>query len=94
MHKTGATTVVRKVTWPHKVVYTAARKPTAYQDISMPLLVQDYMIIMEGEEGAIKERMVSHLKGLMSDAEFCVGITPGHSKHLTQSAGAGQMYLA
>ena len=72
MHQTIATTAVRKVTSPHEVVYTVARKPTAYQDISIPLFIQGYMIIMEGEEGAIKERIASHLKELMSETEVYV----------------------
>ena len=69
MHQTGATTVVRKVAWLHEVVYTAAGKPASYQDISIPQSVHGYMIIMEGEEVAIKERLVSHIK-FMSDAKL------------------------
>lgn len=52
-----------------KVVYTVAGKPAAYQDISIPLFVEGYLVIMKGEEGAIRQRMASHLKELMSDAE-------------------------
>ena len=40
MDRTGATTVVKYVTWPHEVMYMATRKPTAYQDFSIPLFVQ------------------------------------------------------
>ena len=36
MHRTGATTVVTKVTWPDEVVYTLAGKPASYQDILLP----------------------------------------------------------
>ena len=60
-HWTRATTVVRKLTWPHDIVYTTARKLAACQDISLPLFLQGYMIIMEGEEGAMKEKMASYL---------------------------------
>ena len=35
--------VVRRVTWPHKVVYTVAWKPAAYQDMSIVWFVQGYM---------------------------------------------------
>ena len=31
MDRTGAIPVVNKVTWPHQVVYTSARKPASYQ---------------------------------------------------------------
>ena len=39
MHQTGTHMVVGKVTWPHKVVYTKARKPAAYQNMSLPLFM-------------------------------------------------------
>ena len=70
MDRTGATMVVRQLPWPHKLVYTVVRKSEAYQDISIPLFVQGYLVIMEGEEGAIRQRMASHLEELMSDAEL------------------------
>ena len=57
--------VVRKVTLLHKVVSTMAGKPTTYQDISIPLFSQGYMIILEGEQEAIKLRMASHLKEII-----------------------------
>ena len=68
---TRATMVVRKVTWPHDVVYTTAGKPAAYQNISIHLFIQGYMIIIEGEEWVIRERVASHLLELMSDAKLC-----------------------
>ena len=40
MHCTGATTMIRKVIWPHEVVYTLDGKPAAYQDILVRLFVQ------------------------------------------------------
>ena len=87
MYWTGATTLVRKVIWPYKVLYIAARKSTAYQGIAMPFFIQGYRIIMECEEGAIKERMASHLKELMlcgwgRSRTF-------HSIWLNHAAGAG-----
>ena len=50
MHQTEANRVLTKVTWPHKTVYTSAGKTAAYQDISIPLFVQGYLIIMDSEE--------------------------------------------
>ena len=32
MDRTGATTIPKKITWPHEDVYTSAGKPTSYQD--------------------------------------------------------------
>ena len=53
MDRTGATTEVNRVTWPHKVVYSLVVKPDCYQDMSIPQFVLGYMILMEGEEVAI-----------------------------------------
>ena len=69
MHQTGASMVVKSVIWPYEVVYTMARKPAVYQDMSLPLFLQGYMIIMKDDEGATKERMATYIDDLM----------PGHS---------------
>ena len=70
LHKTGATIVLNKVTWPHEVVHTLAGKPAAYQGISIPLFVKGYLIVMDTEEGLVRQKMVAHLKNLMSDAQL------------------------
>ena len=70
MDWTGSTTMVNKVTWPHKVIYTSAGELASDQDISIPKFVHGDLILMEGEEMTIKERIASHLQELMSDAEL------------------------
>ena len=62
--------VVKRVTWPHEVVYSAAGKPAAYEDLSIPLFIKGYRIVMKGEEGAIKDKMATHLEELMADTEL------------------------
>ena len=47
LHRTGATMVLNKVTWPHEVVYTSAGKPATYQHISIPLFIHGYLIVMD-----------------------------------------------
>ena len=61
MDRTGATTVINKVTWPHEVVYTSDGKSASYQDISVPQFVYGYMIVMDSEEADIKVKMAAHL---------------------------------
>ena len=68
MDRTGATTVINKVTWPHEVVYTSDGKPASYQDISVHRFVYEYLIVMDSEEANIKVKMAAHLKDLMSRA--------------------------
>ena len=67
----------RRVTWLHKTVYTVARKPAPYQDMSLALLVQGYMIIMNGGDGALKERMAMHQGIQWSLAQLCRGVPHG-----------------
>ena len=70
MHCTGATTIVRKVAWLHEVVYTSDGKPAAYQDFSVPLFVQGYLITMGNQDNSVKHRMAEHLNDLISDTEM------------------------
>ena len=70
LHRTGATMILNKVTWPHKVVYTLDGKPNTYQDISIPRFVERYLIVMDTEEGLIRQKMSSILKDLMSNAQL------------------------
>ena len=58
------------MTWLHEVVHTVAGKPAVYDDISMPLFVQGYLIVMEDEKEAVRDQMASHLQDLMSDSEL------------------------
>ena len=36
---------MNRITWTHEVVYTVAGK-AAYDDISLPLFIQEYLIVM------------------------------------------------
>ena len=47
MQRTGASTIIHKVTWPHEVVYTSEGKPTSYQELTIPRFVQGFLIVME-----------------------------------------------
>ena len=61
MQRTGASMVIHKVTWPHEVVY---------QELTIPLFVQGFLIIMEFEEGPVKKLVSTNLRDLMSDAQW------------------------
>ena len=62
--------MVSKVTWPHEVVYMAEGKPAAYQDMCVPLLIQQHLITMDTQYSSVKNRMAEHLKDLVADAEI------------------------
>ena len=67
MQHTAVSMVVKKVTWPHKVIYTEAGKPVAYEELSIPLFVHGYLIIMRNEKDSVRAKMASHLDELMDD---------------------------
>ena len=64
--------VVKRITWPYEVIYmySVAGKPAIYEELSLPLFVQGYLIVMKGEERAIRAKMATHLEELMEDAEL------------------------
>ena len=70
INRTGASTLLHAVTWPHEVVYNSDGKPATYQDLSIPVFEQGYLIIMDIEDGLIKKQMAAHLQDLMSDAQL------------------------
>ena len=62
--------VIHKVTWPHEVVYSLECNPASYQELTIPLFLQGYLIVMELEEGPVKKLMSTHLQNLMSDTQW------------------------
>ena len=46
-----------------------AGKPAAYEDLSVPLFAQGYLIVIKGEKETVKAKMAAHLADLMGDAE-------------------------
>lgn len=62
--------VVKMVAWLHEVIYSVAGKLAAYEDLSMPLFMQGYLIVMKGEERAIKEKMATHVEEIMGGTEL------------------------
>ena len=57
--------VVKKVIWLHEVIYTVAGKPAAYEELSIPLFMHDYLIIMQSEKDSVRAKMASHLQELI-----------------------------
>ena len=64
---TADTTVLCKITWPHKVVYTSTWQPTEYEKMNVTLFISRFMTVMAGEKDNIKLFMLQHLNELMDD---------------------------
>ena len=62
--------VTKHVTWPPKVMYAADGKTAVYNEISMPLFIQGYLIVMEEEKESVRTHMSKHLKDLMLDSQL------------------------
>ena len=66
----GATSVKRRITWPHEVIYGAARQLAAYKDLSVSALFRGYLIVLKNEQDSqVKEHMVLHIEKLMKDTD-------------------------
>ena len=70
MQNTATSLVVKRVTWPHEVIYSATEKPASYKELSITLFVQGNLVVMRGEEEPVKKQMASHLEELISDAKL------------------------
>ena len=47
--RTADSTISKRATWPHEMVYIVAGKPTFYDEISLVLFINGYLIVMKGE---------------------------------------------
>ena len=70
---TAGLMVLKKVTWPHKLIYTAKGKFAQCEDLSVSLFVSGYMAVIDTENPALRLVMKKHLKELMSDFKFTAG---------------------
>ena len=66
---TADSMVVKKVTCPHELMYTAAGQPAVYEDLSMIVVVSGYLAVMETVMHAWKPIMAKHPMELMADEE-------------------------
>ena len=61
--------VVKKLTWPHELVYTAVGQPAVYEDLPVALFVNGYLTVMETIKPDLKPIMGKHLRELIADAK-------------------------
>ena len=66
----AASLVVKRIVWPHDVVYTVAGKSAAYEELLISLFVQGYLIVMKGDLETFMVKMASHVEKLMGDLKL------------------------
>ena len=59
---TGATSVRKRITCPHEVIYRGERQPATYKD----LMVSSFLVVLKGvQDTQVKEHIMVHLEELM-----------------------------
>ena len=56
-------TVLKKVTWPHEVMFTPERRPTVYRELSVMAFVRGHLILKDSQP------QDTHLQDLMEDGK-------------------------
>ena len=65
--RTADSTVVKRITWPHGLVYTSVGQPAVYDQLSIPLFISGYVAVLDSVNSGVKEMMLKHLRELMAD---------------------------
>ena len=80
---TADNTLLRKITWPYKAVYTSSGRPSVYEEMSISLFVSGYLMVIAGEKCEVKPYMIEHLQELMDELSH----TPGSPSARTTPYG-------
>ena len=59
--------VLKRVTWPHELVYATDGQPATYEELSLLLFITGYLALMEPEKPALQLVMAKYLKDLMAN---------------------------
>ena len=74
-------TVIKQITWPHELMYTAGGQPAIYEELLLPLFVTGYLSILVTVKAGQKEVMLKHLRELMMDVKKSYGWKPIQAYH-------------
>ena len=66
--RTADSTVVKRITWTHELVYTLRGEPVTYELISLPQFVTGYLSVLDTVKSGERHIMLKHPKELMADA--------------------------
>ena len=72
--------VLHKVVWPHKVVYTAIGKVAEYEGLTISLFISGYLVAMVAEKTSVYPLMIQHVQDWMSDV-YLYGWGPVRAFH-------------
>ena len=65
-------TSIKKVVWPHELVFTPKCQPTAYESLSAMAFVNGYLTIMPLQKDTLTDKMAAHLLEIPEDVETFV----------------------
>ena len=64
--RTGTTSLKKRITWPHEVIYRADGHLATYKELTVSPFMRAYlMVLKEVKASQVKDRMVLHLEELM-----------------------------
>ena len=68
---TEATSVKKRITRPHTVIYGTDGHPATYKEFTVSSFVRGYLIVLKDVQvSEVKDRMVLHLEELMEDVDI------------------------
>ena len=68
--RTADLTVIKRIIWPHELVYTSGCEPENYELISVPQCVTECLSVLDTVKAGEKQAMLKHLKELMAGASM------------------------
>ena len=68
--RTTDSMVIRRVVWPHEMVYTMEGQPPVYSDMSIALFMNGYLTVLTAEAEDNKPFFLQRLQELMEDSEI------------------------
>ena len=68
--RTADSTVIKWITWPHKLMYTSGGEPMTHELISMSQCVTGNLSVLDTVKAREKQCMLKHLKELMADTSM------------------------
>ena len=65
---TADNTVINRITWPHKVLYTCTGEPVVYEELTSIDFVNGSLMVVAGKSESTKPSVLLHLHELVEDA--------------------------
>ena len=86
-------TLLKKVTWPHEVMFIPEGRPEVYRELSIMAFVRGYLIVMDSQHQITKALMDSYLQDHRRMGGLQMAGCQGLPLYLSATHGDGQGHL-